>query len=106
MAKLCLQRAAITGAHGRAGAEHMSEAELAISQMVATTRVEMEQIAARCSEGTATPEDIDLYNRLAGNLRRHLEALGLERRALPVNGPLTLAEISARIKAERRSGGL
>jgi hypothetical protein len=88
MARPCLPRAAITGAlhlSDYGGAEAMSEAELAISQMVATTRVEMEQIAARCSEGTATPEDIDLYNRLAGNLRRHLETLGLERRQKPVN---------------------
>lgn len=63
----------------------MSEAELAICGMVSTTRVEMEQIAARLSEGAARPEDVDIYNRLAGNLRRHLEVLGLERRATPVN---------------------
>jgi hypothetical protein len=88
------------------GRDIMSEAELAICGMVATGRVEMEQLAARMSEGTATPDDVDMYNRLAGNLRRHLETLGLERRAKPVDGPLTLAQISASIKAERQSGGL
>jgi hypothetical protein len=67
------------------GREHMSEAELAICGMAATTRVEMERLAARMSEGAATPEDVDLFNRLAGNLRRHLESIGLERRARPVN---------------------
>ena len=62
------------------GQEYMSEAQLAICGMAATARVEMERIAARMSEGAATPDDVDLYNRLAGNLRRHLETLGIERR--------------------------
>ncbi len=63
------------------GSESMSEAELAIAGMVATSRVEMEQLAAKMSEGQATPDDVDLFNRLAGNVRRHLETLGLQRRA-------------------------
>ncbi len=67
------------------GQEYMSEAQLALCGMAATTRVEMEQLAAKMSEGTATPDDIDLYNRLGGNLRRHLETLGIERRQRPVN---------------------
>jgi hypothetical protein len=67
------------------GRENMSEAELAICGMVSTARVEMEQLAARMSEGQATSDDVDLFNRLAGNVRRHLETLGLERRARPVD---------------------
>ena len=65
------------------GAEACSEAELALCDVVATTRVEMGQLAARMSEGNATMEDIDAYNRLSGNLRRLLETLGLERRQPP-----------------------
>jgi hypothetical protein len=42
----------------------------------------MEQLAAKMSEGRATPDDVDLFNRLAGNVRRHLETLGLQRRLL------------------------
>lgn len=67
------------------GAEACSEAELALCDVVATTRVEMGQLAARMSEGAATMEDIDAYNRLSGNLRRLLETPGLERRQRPVN---------------------
>jgi hypothetical protein len=84
----------------------MSEAQLAICGAAATTRVEMEQLASRMSEGTATPDDLDLYNRFAGNLRRHLEVLGLERKARLVDASLTLAQVSQRIKDARRSGGL
>ena len=70
------------------GTECMSEAQLAICGAAATTRVEMEQIAARMSEGATRPDDVDLYNRLAGNLRRHLEVLGLERKARDVTPDL------------------
>ena len=45
----------------------------------------MKELAARMSEGVATAEDNDAYNRLSGNLRRHLEVLGLERRQKPVS---------------------
>jgi len=87
------------------GREFMSEAELAICGMVATARVEMEQLAAKMSEGIATPDDVDLYNRLSGNSRRHLETLGLERRAKPVDAPPTLSEIARRIHASKTSEG-
>jgi hypothetical protein len=83
------------------GPEHMSEAELAICGMTATTRVEMEQLAARMSEGAATPEDVDLFNRLAGNCRRHLETLGLQRRARTVNPDHDLGAIAERIRAAK-----
>ncbi len=63
----------------------MSEAQLALCWNVAVARVELEQIAAKMSEGTATLEDQDAWNRISGNVRRHLETLGLERRAKPVS---------------------
>jgi hypothetical protein len=62
--------------------------------------VQLEQMEAKMSEGDVDI-DMDQYGRLAGHLRRILESLGMKRVARPVNGPLTLAEISARIKAER-----
>ena len=37
------------------------------------------------SHGIATVEHLDLYNRLAGNLRRLLKSIGLERKARPVS---------------------
>ncbi len=67
------------------GEEAMSEAQLALCWNVAVARVELEQIAAKMSEGTATLEDQDAWNRISGNVRRHLETLGLERRAKPVS---------------------
>jgi len=86
-----------------AGPEYMSEAELAICSMVAVARIEMEQLAARMSEGKATPEDVDLFNRLAGNCRRHLETLGLQRRPRPVDQPPNLSAIASYIQASRLS---
>jgi hypothetical protein len=41
--------------------------------------------------GEASPDEIDLYARVAGNLRRLLEAVGLQRRARDV-GP-TLGDL-------------
>lgn len=34
--------------------------------------------------GEASPEDLDIYQRVANSLRRLLEAVGLQRRAHPV----------------------
>jgi hypothetical protein len=70
-----------------------SEAQLSLCRRIATTEVELERLEARMSEGDDTV-DLDVFNRLAGNLRRMFESIGLERRARPVNAPLTLAEIS------------
>lgn len=61
------------------GHEACSEAQLSLCRRIATTEVTLEQLEARLSEGAEV--DLDLYNRLAGNLRRMLESIGLERRA-------------------------
>jgi hypothetical protein len=51
----------------------------------------------------ASPDDLDLYQRTAGNLRRLLEAVGLERRARDI-GP-TLSEYLAKLReAEANTG--
>jgi hypothetical protein len=71
------------------GPEACSEAQLSLCRRIATTSVELERLEARMSEGDDSV-DLDVYNRLAGNLRRMLESIGLERRARPVNAPFTL----------------
>jgi hypothetical protein len=48
---------------------------------------ELEQLERRFAlAGQAAAQDLDLYQRTAGNLRRLLEAVGLQRRARPVQG--------------------
>jgi hypothetical protein len=82
------------------GPDGLSEAQVSLCRRVAAIEVQLEQMEAKMSEGDVDI-DMDQYGRLAGHLRRILESLGMKRVARPVNGPLTLAEISARIKAER-----
>lgn len=60
------------------GADAISEARLSLCRRISATEVMLEQMEARMSEGDLTV-DLDLYNRLAGNLRRMLESIGLER---------------------------
>jgi hypothetical protein len=61
-----------------------SEAQLSLCRRIATTEVELERLEARMSEGDDTV-DLDIFNRLSGNLRRMFESIGIERRARPVN---------------------
>jgi hypothetical protein len=84
-------------------AEHLSEAQLSLCRRAATMEVELERIEGQLSLGKDA--DLDAYSRISSSLRRILESLGLQRVARQVNGPLTLSEISARIKAERKQGG-
>jgi hypothetical protein len=63
---------------------------------------ESERMEALAARGDAE-FDIELYGMICDRLGRLFGRLGLERRARPVNAPLTLAEISARIKAEERA---
>jgi hypothetical protein len=62
----------------------MSEAMLSLCRRVAAIEVQLEQMEACMSEGDLRV-DLDLYNRLSGNLRRMLETIGLQRVARPVN---------------------
>jgi hypothetical protein len=66
------------------GAVAISEAMLSLCRRIAAIEVQLEQMEARMSEGDLKV-DLDLYNRLAGNLRRMLESIGLQRVARPVN---------------------
>ncbi len=63
------------------GEDAISEAERSIVRRVATLTVELERMeAAFAMAGEAKASDLDLYQRTAGNLRRLLEAVGLQRR--------------------------
>lgn len=77
------------------GDDHISEAERSIIRRAATLTVELERLEASfATAGAAKPADLDLYQRTAGNLRRLLESVGLERRARDVTP--TLAAYIAR----------
>jgi hypothetical protein len=52
--------------------------------------VELEQLEAKFAlSGQADASDLDLYVRASGNLRRLLEAVGLQRRARDVSPTLS-----------------
>ncbi len=81
------------------GDEAVSEAERSIVRRAAVLTVELERIEAKFAVGEAAPTDLDLYQRTAGNLRRLLEAVGLERRPRDVGtslGALMVADIEER----------
>jgi len=70
------------------GQENTSAAERSIIRRAAVLTVELERLETRfASAGGASVEDLDLYQRTAGNLRRLLEAVGLRRRAKEVSPP-------------------
>lgn len=68
------------------GPSELSQAQRSIIRRAATLTVECERLEVRFSESEAVPTqtDLDLYSRLAGQLRRLLESIGLERQARPV----------------------
>jgi hypothetical protein len=70
------------------GADAISEAERSIVRRAAVLTVELERLESAFAEGKGTPSDLDLYQRTAGNLRRLLEAVGLERRTRDVTPDL------------------
>ena len=64
------------------GEAYLSEAQKSLCRRAATLEVNLEQLEAVMSEGKGC--DLDVYNRLAGNLRRIFETIGLERKAKPI----------------------
>ena len=71
------------------GEENTSEAERSIIRRASVITVELERLEARfAAAGEASAEELDLYQRTAGNLRRLLEAVGLQRRAKQVTPTL------------------
>jgi hypothetical protein len=70
------------------GEDNTSAAERSIIRRASTLTVELERLEAKFAlVGEACANDLDLYQRMAGNLRRLLEAVGLERRARDVSPP-------------------
>jgi hypothetical protein len=67
------------------GFANASAAERSITRRVAVLSVELENLEARfATAGSASADDLDLYQRTANSLRRLLEAVGLQRRAKDV----------------------
>lgn len=60
------------------GTDDLSEADRSVIRRAATLTVELERMEeAFAAKGAADPDEIDLYGRTAGNLRRLLESVGL-----------------------------
>ena len=76
------------------GADLLSEAQKSICRRCAAMEVELEQLEAKFSEG-AIDADLDLYARVSGHLSRLFAAIGIERRARPVEPAPTLSEIAS-----------
>jgi hypothetical protein len=71
------------------GPDSTSTAERSIIRRAATLTVELERMESIFSAaGEASADAIDLYSRLAGNHRRLLEAVGLQRRSRDITPSL------------------
>jgi hypothetical protein len=62
------------------GADTLSEAKRAIIRRCAVTITELEQRELKFAENGATDLQLEQYSRVAANLRRMLESVGLERK--------------------------
>lgn len=77
-----------------------SVAERSIIRRASVLEVELEQLEAKFAvAGEASAEQLDIYARVAGNLRRLLESVGLRRRAKLVEVP-TPEEYSRQLQLE------
>jgi hypothetical protein len=71
------------------GEDNCSSAERSIIRRASVMTVELERFEAKFAvAGEAAERDLDLYIRAAGNLRRLLEAIGLQRRSRDVTPTL------------------
>src|ERR1700731_3550829 len=72
------------------GDDRVSESERSIVRRAAVIETELERLEATFAvAGMAEPNALDLYSRTAGNLRRLLESVGLERRPRDVTPELS-----------------
>lgn len=74
------------------GTEALSAATRALIDVIATTTVQLHELDEKFNAGDVSAEDLSLYNRLSGNLRRLLSSLPRRRGG---RRPQTLAEIAA-----------
>jgi len=73
------------------GEDNTSTAERSLVRRASVMTVELERLETKFAlAGEANPNDLDLYQRTAGNLRRLLEAIGLQRRSKNVTPAPTL----------------
>jgi hypothetical protein len=82
--------------------EDLSQAQLSLCRRAAVLEVELERLEGQLSLDMEI--DMDVYNRIAGNLRRILESIGLDRKPRIAPEP-SLYEIAAAVadgKASRR----
>jgi hypothetical protein len=85
------------------GESNTSAAERSIVRRAAVLTTELELLEAKfAAAGQASSDDLDLYARTSGNLRRLLEAIGLQRRARDI-GP-TLGDLLREDAIRQRSG--
>jgi hypothetical protein len=85
------------------GIDNCSAAERSIVRRASVMTVELERLEAKFAKaGEADANELDQYARVSANLRRLLEAVGLQRRARDVTTP-TLAEIATEIEADKHS---
>jgi len=83
------------------GVDNCSAAERSIIRRASVLTVELERMERQFAlDEQASADDLDLYQRTAGNLRRLLEAVGLERRARDV-GPSLGDLLRAGLDAQR-----
>jgi hypothetical protein len=75
------------------GRDMISEAQFALCKRAAALECELELLEGRLSQGEQV--DLDSYGRAASHLRRILETLGLERRAV---------DITRRAQEDREAG--
>jgi len=67
------------------GADNFSAAERSLVRRAAVLTVELERLEVKFAlAGEASADEIDLYARVAANLRRLLESVGLQRRSKTV----------------------
>jgi hypothetical protein len=79
------------------GEDNTSAAERSIIRRAAVLTVELERLEAKFAlAGEASAEELDVYSRIASNLRRLLEAIGLQRR--PKNVTPSLGDYLASLK--------
>jgi hypothetical protein len=78
------------------GETNCSAAERALVRRAAVLIVELERMEQKFAlNGEASDKALDLYQRMAGSLRRLLETTGLRRRARDINPPQSLTEIAS-----------
>jgi hypothetical protein len=77
-------------ASDQGGEDNLSEARRSIIRRCACLQVELERLEVRFALASgAEPGDLDLYQRAEGNLRRLLDALGMDRQPKDITPSLS-----------------